>query len=260
MLRQTQNLRNQSEIEEPEKDECKNIKVAVRCRPMGDHEVDRGERAIVRVKPGLVRVLKTTKMKNHEIQRSLSPDRHQKPEAKVFRFDFAYDQNSSQHQIYHEAAKPIIMNFMKGYNSTIFCYGQTGTGKTYTMNGDYMEDLGGKTGIMPSTFEEIFRALGDGNEDQYAVSVSYMEIYKEEIRDLISNGSDKLVLKEHPKQGVFVQGLSCKQVKGVEQIHRLVKKGALQRATASTMMNEVSSRSHALLQLKVEFVSEGKIL
>lgn len=82
------------------------------------------------------------------------------------------------------------------------------------MNGDYMEDSGGKSGIMPSTFEEIFRALGGTGDDspKYIVSVSYMEIYKEEIRDLMVGGagSEKLALKEHPKQGVYVQNLICK--------------------------------------------------
>lgn len=138
----------------------------------------RKERNIIRIQKstGQVSVLKQA-------------DRSTIPSApKSFTFDYAYDETSDQHQIYNQCAQPIIQNFTKGYNSTIFCYGQTGTGKTYTMNGEYTSGSS-SGGIMPTTFQEVFGQLESMNA-QYLVHVSYMEIYKEEIRDLLVDKPD----------------------------------------------------------------------
>lgn len=104
-------------------------------------------------------------------------------EERIFTFDHAYDEKSCQVEVYEQCAKSIIKNVLEGYNGTIFAYGQTGTGKTYTMTGqpeDYIQK-----GIMPRAFEDIISILNCGFK--VIIKASYLEIYNEEIRDLLSN-------------------------------------------------------------------------
>ena len=135
---------------------------------------------------------------------------------------------------------------MEGYNGTIFAYGQTGTGKTHTMTG--VEGDPFLQGIMPRSFTDVFcRIENDSVETQFLVRASYLEIYNEEIRDLLSkNPKNKLDLHEKPDSGVYVKDLSFFAVKGVEEINDILKIGMKNRSMGSTNMNATSSRSHSL--------------
>lgn len=145
---------------------------------------------------------------------------------------------------------------MEGYNGTVFAYGQTGTGKTYTMSGD-ADDFHEK-GIMPRAFEDIMQGAhgmttrGDQGV-KVIIQVSYLEIYNEEIRDLLSESpKQRLVLHENKDKGIYVKDLSHHKVEHVDEIYSLLKFGAKNRVTGATNMNQVSSRSHALFQISVE--------
>lgn len=171
---------------------------------------------------------------------------------KVFTFDAIYDWNSKQIDIYDETARPIVQAVLEGFNGTIFAYGQTGTGKTFTMEGK--RSVPELRGIIPTSFEHIFREISDAKEgQQYLVRASYLEIYKEEIRDLLSKSQKhNLPLKEKPDSGVYVKDLSSFVVKSVKEIEHVMNVGNKNRSVGATNMNIDSSRSHAIFLVTVE--------
>jgi len=110
----------------------------------------------------------------------------------MFTFDHAYDCNSCQEDIYDECAQPLVQNVMEGYNGTIFAYGQTGTGKTHTMTGVVSVGHQDQIGIVPRAFKQIFSEIENESSDcKYLLRASYLEIYNEEIRDLLSKDPKK---------------------------------------------------------------------
>lgn len=165
---------------------------------------------------------------------------------KQFTFDLTYDDRASQGEIYKNTAAYIIENVLEGYNGTIFAYGQTGTGKTHTMTGvEGNEDL---EGIMPRSFKDIFNNIkGDSNQTEFLVRASYLEIYNEEIRDLLSkNPKNRLELHEKPDSGVYVKDLSYYAAKTAQEIQDVMSIGLKNRSVGQTAMNAHSSRSHSL--------------
>ena len=140
-------------------------------------------------------------------------------EAKTFTFDSVYDEHSTQQQVYEEIGFPIVESTVAGYNGTVFAYGQTGCGKTFTMLGENETP-----GLIPRAFTHVFSVVSDSEEDKiFLVRCSYFQIYKETIYDLLQN-SGKLELRE-AKQGVFVKGLSMHTVKSEANIVRLMQAG-----------------------------------
>lgn len=172
--------------------------------------------------------------------------------AKNFTFDNVYDWNCQQVDIFTDCAHPIVNNILEGYNGTIFAYGQTGTGKTHTMTGVEGDEI--EEGIMPRAFNQIFKSINaDSEQTQFLVRASYLEIYNEEVRDLLSkNPKNKLELKEKPDSGVYVKDLSFFAVKGIDEINDVLKIGMKNRSVGSTNMNATSSRSHSLFQVTIE--------
>ncbi len=140
---------------------------------------------------------------------------------------------------------------LDGFNGTIFAYGQTGTGKTYTMEG--LRNDSEKRGVIPNSFEHIFSHIAKSVNQQYLVRASYLEIYQEEVRDLLSKNLGKhLELKERPDTGVYVKDLSSFVCKSVSEIEHVMSVGNQNRAVGPTNMNEHSSRSHAIFIITVE--------
>lgn len=168
---------------------------------------------------------------------------------KVFTYDSVYDWNSEQETVFAETAFSICDNVVAGYNGTIFAYGQTGTGKTFTISGVPKDPI--LKGIMPRAFESIFKMVQSDIERQYLVRVSYLEIYNEEIRDLMSKKPQKLELKDKDT-GVYVKDLSTFVVKTPADMTKVFEEGTMQRHTAATNMNEHSSRSHTVFTIIVE--------
>ncbi|KAG9474652.1 hypothetical protein GDO78_004776 [Eleutherodactylus coqui] len=215
------------------------VRVVVRCRPMNSKETAAGfDRVVdVDVKLGQVSV---------RIQKGASNEL-----PKTFTFDAVYDGNSKQVELYDETFRPLVDSVLLGFNGTIFAYGQTGTGKTYTMEG-LKGDLE-KRGVIPNSFDHIFTHISRSQNQQYLVRASYLEIYQEEIRDLLSKDQSKrLELKERPDTGVYVKDLSSFVTKSVKEIEHVMNVGNQNRSVGATNMNEHSSRSHAIFMITIE--------
>ncbi|KAF0752061.1 hypothetical protein AaE_006173, partial [Aphanomyces astaci] len=173
-----------------------------------------------------------------------------------FSFDHVYDQHSTQRAVYENTAKAVVESSLEGYNATIFAYGQTGTGKTYTMEG--FNSSGGSSledrGIIPRAIEQIFMHIQANMSARmrFLVRASYLQIYNESISDLLKPERNNLTIREDKKRGVFVEGLSEWVVRSPEEIYGLMERGGAMRATGSTKMNEISSRSHAVFIIIAE--------
>lgn len=148
--------------------------------------------------------------------------------------------------------------------STIFAYGQTGAGKTHTMEG--VTDDPDLRGIIPNAFQHIFDHVAlESSNDKYLVRASYFEIYNEEIRDLLSPSSSRgkqssggLELKESVDTGVYVKGLTSKAVKSFDEIQSIMQAGNKNRSVGATKMNQTSSRSHSVFTIVVECCSNDE--
>lgn len=151
--------------------------------------------------------------------------------------------------VYNDLALPLLTKAFDGYNGTIFAYGQTSSGKTHTMMG-YDGDLG----IIPRMNMDIFKRIKDLTTDQrkFLIEVSYLEIYNEQINDLLCLSDEKLTIRENPKLGVYVEGLSHFIVSSPEQLNQYIDQGNQVRRVASTNMNNRSSRSHSCFIIKVD--------
>jgi kinesin family protein 3/17 len=170
-----------------------------------------------------------------------------------FTFDHVYDQSASQENVYNNTAKGVVDSALQGYNATIFAYGQTGTGKTYTMEG-FHEKQHDLRGIIPRSIEQIFSYISTSVSPRmrFLVRASYLQIYNENISDLLKPERSSLSIREDKTRGVFVEGLSEWVVRSPQEIYMLMQRGGTVRATGSTKMNEISSRSHAVFIIIAE--------
>jgi kinesin family protein 3/17 len=172
---------------------------------------------------------------------------------KEFTFDAVFDDDSNQTEVYQDIAQDLVDSVLEGYNGTIFAYGQTGCGKSFTMMGVPTDPI--LCGIIPRAFNQIFTAikLNAVEKKQFLVQGSYIEIYNEEVRDLLgTNHTARLDLKEHPEKGVYVHGVTKHTVSSVEQITKLMDQGHANRSVGATMMNADSSRSHSIFMVEIE--------
>ena len=173
-----------------------------------------------------------------------------------FTFDEVFDINTSQDEVFNISAKPAVISVLEGYNSTIFAYGQTGTGKTFTMEGFTYNNMDNKRGIIPRTIECIFSYIeSNSNKDtKFIIRAAYLQIYNEMISDLLKpeNSNKNLSIREDKKKGLYVDGLSEWAVRNPSDIYALLERGAKCREVSNTFMNDVSSRSHAVFMITVE--------
>lgn len=172
--------------------------------------------------------------------------------AKTFTFDDVFDWNSRQSEVYDATALPIVESCIQGYNGTVFAYGQTGCGKTHSMEGILSDPE--HQGIIPRSFKQIFQTVDSAAKDtRFLIACSYLEIYNEEIRDLLANDpSKRLDLKESKDKGVYVKDLSTAIVKSVQEVQDKMTYGNQFRSKAATLMNADSSRSHSIFTVYVE--------
>jgi kinesin family protein 18/19 len=191
-----------------------NIMVAVRLRPMWKKETEAGEHSIVRVLDrNLVILRDPAEVMNEE--KVLGKHRSKE---KQYAFDFAFDDETSQQEVFENTTKFLCEGVLNGYNSTVFAYGQTGAGKTHTMLGNEQSP-----GIMFNTMKEVFKQLkAHASLRDYIIRVSFLEIYNENIKDLIMLSTDVLDLREDPIKGVCVAGLSEIEVHTPDEIFELL--------------------------------------
>ncbi|VDL62341.1 unnamed protein product [Nippostrongylus brasiliensis] len=175
---------------------------------------------------------------------------------KLFTFDGAYYMDATGEQIYNDIVYPLVENVIEGYNGTVFAYGQTGSGKTFSMQG--LPNVPAQRGIIPRAFEHIFLATATTENMKFLIHCSYLEIYNEEVRDLLgTDKNQKLEIKEHSERGVYVAGLSMHVCHDVKSCHELMDKGFNNRHVGATLMNKDSSRSHSIFTVYVEGMMEN---
>ena len=170
-------------------------------------------------------------------------------EKKTFNFDSVFDGNSRQDEIFNKVAYPVVSSVIEGYNGTIFSYGQTGTGKTFTMIG-----AGGEfQGIIPKSAHYIFNHIQNCTTHGFTVKVGFLQIYMEMLQDLLNPNAEKQIrIREDPEEGVYLSGITWTPVTSTKNCMELMYQGDKNRNTAFTSMNSHSSRSHAVYMIRVE--------
>ncbi|KAL1508905.1 hypothetical protein ABEB36_003725 [Hypothenemus hampei] len=172
---------------------------------------------------------------------------------KLFQFDRVFQAETTQMDLYQIVAAPLVDRALCGYSGTIFAYGQSGTGKTYTILGDAEN-----RGIVPNMFSHLLTriSLAD-SQSAYLLTVTFLEIYNEQVRDLLNNNSNtNLEVRESPELGVYVKNLSGVTVESEAQIQELITQGSKNRVIGSTNLNEQSSRSHTIFGIRIEAKQE----
>ncbi|XP_036263574.1 kinesin-like protein KIF19 [Pipistrellus kuhlii] len=217
------------------------LTVALRVRPISVSELEEGATLIAHKVDEQMVVLMDPMEDPDDILRA-----HRSRE-KSYLFDVAFDFTATQEMVYQATTKSLIKGVISGYNATVFAYGPTGCGKTYTMLGTDHEP-----GIYARTLNDLFRAIEETSNDmEYEVSMSYLEIYNEMIRDLLNPALGYLELREDSKGVIQVAGITEVSTINAEEIMQLLMKGNRQRTQEPTAANRASSRSHAVLQVSV---------
>ncbi|XP_041437974.1 kinesin-like protein KIF21B isoform X3 [Xenopus laevis] len=226
------------------------VRVALRIRPQSSKEQAEGCRVCTWVYAGEPQVL-------------LGKD-------KAFTYDFVFDMDTDQVQVYETCVRGLVEGCFQGYNATVLAYGQTGAGKTHTMGSGFdlvvtEEELG----IIPRAVRQLFSTIQEHKtsayergqpEPSFKVSAQFLELYNEEILDLFDVSRDpdsryrksNIRIHEDASGGIYVSGASIRSVSSEGELLQLLKEGALSRTTASTQMNSQSSRSHAIFSVHLQ--------
>ncbi|XAR56946.1 Plus-end-directed kinesin ATPase [Bertholletia excelsa] len=230
-------------VEDPSFWKDHNVQVLIRIRPLSNTEM---------ISQGYGRCLR------QESAQTLVWLGH--PETR-FTFDHVACETISQEKLFRVAGLPMVDNCMTGYNSCMFAYGQTGSGKTHTMMGEICQMdgvLNADCGITPRIFEYLFRRIREDEENrrdeqlEYSCKCSFLEIYNEQITDLLEPSSTNLQLREDLKKGVYVENLTEHSVRNVNDVLKLLIQGSANRKMAATHMNSESSRSHSVFTCIIE--------
>ncbi|GAV82946.1 Kinesin domain-containing protein [Cephalotus follicularis] len=238
-----------------DKEKGVNVQVLLRCRPFSEEELRSNAPQVVTCNDYMREVAVSQSIAGKHIDR-------------VFTFDKVFGPSAQQKDLYDQAVIPIVNEVLEGFNCTIFAYGQTGTGKTYTMEGECKRsksapsgELPPEAGVIPRAVQQIFDTLESQNAE-YSVKVTFLELYNEEITDLLAPdeisriaSEDKqkkqLPLMEDGKGGVLVRGLEEEIVTSASEIFTLLERGSAKRRTAETLLNKQSSRSHSLFSITI---------
>ncbi|EME48975.1 hypothetical protein DOTSEDRAFT_40227 [Dothistroma septosporum NZE10] len=242
-----------------------NINVVVRCRGRNDREVKENSGVVV----------STDGIKSKKVELSMGPSALSN---KTYQFDKVFSPAADQDMVFDEVVSPVLDEVLNGFNCTIFAYGQTGTGKTYTMSGDISDTLPipEAAGIIPRVLHTLFAKLGeDGAETlEHSVKCSFIELYNEELRDLlvVDDNTKLKIFDEANKNGrttTLVQGMEESHIKTASKGIKLLRDGSHKRQVAATKCNDLSSRSHTVFTITVymkrtsdtgeDFVSSGKL-
>ncbi|KAG6744026.1 hypothetical protein POTOM_052734 [Populus tomentosa] len=250
-----------------DKEKGVNVQVLLRCRPFSEDELRSNAPQVVTCNDYQREVAVSQNIAGKHIDR-------------VFTFDKVFGPSAQQRDLYEQAVVPIVHEVLEGFNCTIFAYGQTGTGKTYTMEGECKRSKSGpngelppEAGVIPRAVKQIFDTLESQNAE-YSVKVTFLELYNEEITDLLApeeisrvaleeKQKKQLPLMEDGKGGVLVRGLEEEIVTSASEIFTLLERGSAKRRTAETFLNKQSSRSHSLFSITIhikEATPEGEEL
>uniref|UniRef100_A0A669CKZ7 Kinesin family member 4 n=1 Tax=Oreochromis niloticus TaxID=8128 RepID=A0A669CKZ7_ORENI len=203
------------------------VRVALRCRPLVPKEINEGCQSCLTFVPGEPQVFVLT----------LHP-------------------TAEQEEVFSTAVSPLLSGLFKGYHATVLAYGQTGSGKTFSMGGTYTtaQENEPSVGVIPRVIRCIFAEKEQRTDCEFCLAVSYLEIYNEEILDLLCSPKDKpaISIREDPKEGIKIVGLTEKQVFSAPEMVSCLELGNSARTVGSTAMNAASSRSHAIFTITLE--------
>lgn len=166
-----------------------------------------------------------------------------------YHFDAYHGEQTTQQEVFLSSVKPILPHILNGQNASVFAYGPTGAGKTHTMLGSSEQP-----GVIPRAVREVFNLVKDKNEDDgwdYSIGMSYLEIYNEKVLDLLSPNSQDLPIREDKDKNILIPGLTHTTITSFSDFDKHFVPASLNRTTASTKLNQRSSRSHAVLLIKV---------
>lgn len=211
------------------------VRVALRVRPLLPKELLHGHQSCLRVEPERGRI-------------TLGRDRH-------FGFHVVLGEDTGQEAVYQACVQPLLEAFFEGFNATVFAYGQTGSGKTYTMGEASVASLHeDEQGIIPRAMAEAFKLIDENDLLDCLVHVSYLELYKEEFRDLLEVGtaSRDIQLREDDRGNVVLCGVKEVDVEGLDEVLSLLEMGNAARHTGATHFNRLSSRSHTVFTVTLE--------
>ncbi|KAF5892965.1 chromosome-associated kinesin KIF4A, partial [Clarias magur] len=229
-------VKNTERIMTKEEDKVIPVRVAVRCRPLVAKELNEGCQSCLTFIPG-------------EPQVVVGND-------KAFTYDYVFDPSTEQEEVFNAAVSPLLSGLFKGYNATVLAYGQTGSGKTFSMGGTYTsaQENEPTVGVIPRVVRKIFQEKVKSSDREFLLTVSYLEIYNEEILDLLCTSKDKPVIsiREDPKEGIKIVGLTEREVFNAQEMVGCLETGNSARTVGSTAMNAASSRSHAIFTISLE--------
>ncbi|XP_053512973.1 kinesin-like protein KIF19 [Artibeus jamaicensis] len=215
--------------------------VALRIRPLSEAELEQGATVIAHKVGDQMVVLMDPGEDPEDTLRT-----HRSRE-KTFTFDSVFDQHATQGDVYHATTQHLVAGVLCGYNATVFAYGPSGAGKTHTMLG-----MDTEPGIYLRTLTDLFQAIeGTCDNADYSVSMSYLEVYNEVLRDLLNPSSGFLDLREDARGAVQIAGITEVSTSNAQEIMQLLTRGNRQRTQEPTATNRTSSRSHAVLQVTV---------
>uniref|UniRef100_A0A8C6KBC5 Kinesin family member 7 n=1 Tax=Nothobranchius furzeri TaxID=105023 RepID=A0A8C6KBC5_NOTFU len=210
------------------------VQVAVRVRPLLPKEILHCHESCITADPEL-----------HQV--TLGHDRH-------FVSDFLFEEACCQEEVYSLSVQPLIDAFFQGFNATVFAYGQTGSGKTYTIGEANISSFRDEEqGIIPRAVADVFRLLDENDLADFSVRVSYLEVYKEEFKDLleVETASKDIHIRED-KGNIVLCGVKECEVEGLDEVLSLLESGNTARHTGATQMNPNSSRSHTIFSLYMD--------
>lgn len=212
------------------------VRVYIRQRPFSEHELTINSTNIIRHMTSTELIIKSG------IQE------------KRYGFDQVFGEETSQKEIYNSVVAPLINCIISGYNCTVFAYGQTGTGKTYTMIGNHtINSVDSTVGLIPRAAVHLFEELEQVNSKiEYTVRISFIEIYNEEVHDLLNNSINLKIFEDPDSKGsVCIKGVKEATVLNLQEVYDWLNLGLVERQTASTNMNRHSSRSHSIFTISV---------
>ncbi|KAK4184481.1 putative kinesin-like protein bimC [Podospora australis] len=235
--------RKERDFDPDEGGEATNINVVVRCRGRNEREVKENSAVVV----------STEATRGKIVELSMGPNAVSN---KTYNFDRVFSQAADQTMVFEDVVKPILDEMLAGYNCTIFAYGQTGTGKTYTMSGDLTETMGmlsDNAGIIPRVLQALFAKL-ELDEKDHCVRCSFIELYNEELRDLLAadDGTKLKIYDDNSKKGhstTMVQGMEERHIQSSSDGLKWLREGSLKRQVAATKCNDLSSRSHTVFTI-----------
>ncbi|XP_055915378.1 chromosome-associated kinesin KIF4 [Eupeodes corollae] len=218
------------------------VRVAIRIRPLVKTEIERGCQSTIERIPG---------------QPQLTVNK-----TDGFTFNYVFDPNDSQDVLYKESVYEMTEKLFKGYNVTILAYGQTGSGKTYTMGTTFDGNPNENMGVIPRAMSDIFKTMDERkNQYDFKVTCSFMELYQEQLFDLLSTASreQSIIDMREDRNGIIMPGLTEQKVTSAKETTECLMRGSSGRAVASTAMNEQSSRSHAIFTLTIQSSSKNEV-